>query len=603
MATIQVTITPTSSFIEDGFDYVVQNMNWNNIPTNSYLTIIIPNVGETVVGTTIEQQLLPSNVMATASSIGIYASDYYDYHSGGNDFRTTDIFPITFVVKRNGQVISNVVKLNMKIKPQPPTFDTTPTYEDINNDSLVLTNDNQMIVNGLSTIKISNLKGSAYKGGTLTKVNVKTKNGPINTPYSIVEHNSYWIRIYDFESLYKNLIITLIDSRGWTNSYELADISKFKYIWQTLKINNYTVEHDNVSETTPLTASGVYSEGYQLGTTTVEASYSYKENVEGSTETSGVSTLNITKTPTYDYNNFLSILDEYNVPTYQTDSENLQYYDKQTFENGINNLFSSAIFYNDKYTQEYLQADYDSTNERYYCKSGDYNGSWKKFWRETLELIYDKIIENGGNYEWSIEEPAIQGNLQSGFSIDKTFNVKLSMQTILNGITTTIESQVFLPTAIPAIDVYKDNVSIHGLYDETLGGTQINSDLYVNGKKLFQENILWQGVSYMNQTQSATLTKKVSETKHGIVLVWSGYSGGAQNNNFYTYFVPKEIVNLHAGSGFFMSMGGTEGIIAYKYVYINDNIITGNANNSGNHSHGGLSYTNSSMVLRYVIEV
>lgn len=109
-------------------------------------------------------------------------------------------------------------------------------------------------------------------------------------------------------------------------------------------------------------------------------------------------------------------------------------------------------------------------------------------------------------------------------------------------------------------------------------------------------NLLWEGAFYMHGTQTAWLSQKVSEQTNGIVLAWSGYSNGeAKNYNWVFTFVPKYWVTAFPGNGVFQVMGGTQGVAGMKYVYVFDNRITGNAENSNG--------TNKNFVLRYVIGV
>ena len=157
-----------------------------------------------------------------------------------------------------------------------------------------------------------------------------------------------------------------------------------------------------------------------------------------------------------------------------------------------------------------------------------------------------------------------------------------------------------------------DNTEYPVTPDEIDGTTPLDADTL----NLMQDNIedaidelktqkiLWSGGSYMNNTQTINLSETVSSQNNGIVLIWSAYSGSAaQNSNFVFNYIPKKAVELVGGSGVFQSMGGDEGIVAYKYVYVRNDRIVGHANNSGTHTSGGITYNNSRFVLRYVIGV
>lgn len=120
--------------------------------------------------------------------------------------------------------------------------------------------------------------------------------------------------------------------------------------------------------------------------------------------------------------------------------------------------------------------------------------------------------------------------------------------------------------------------------------------------------VLWSSSGlYMNASQTATLSEAVSKQAHGIVLVFSSYSSGAGDNaNFHSFFVPKAHVAAHPGKGseFVMASSNAPGSFRFKYLYISDTAITGNADNSWDGTSGsGVKVTNSGAVLRYVYGV
>lgn len=106
--------------------------------------------------------------------------------------------------------------------------------------------------------------------------------------------------------------------------------------------------------------------------------------------------------------------------------------------------------------------------------------------------------------------------------------------------------------------------------------------------------------SYMNADQTVSFSEKVSDQPNGIILVWSWYSGGASNQAFIFTPIPKSHVVNHETCGVCCSGLCEDGHMA-KYVYIHDTKVTGYSGNSGTKSWGGVSCTNSSFVLRYVI--
>lgn len=505
MAYISFTATPSTKYMEDNITIKITK---GTLPSGALVSILGKHGDYWL-----DMGRYPISGTSKTFKIDQRFLDFYY-----SELPNTDKGLLNFdIVDKNGDSLTppeweddfKIIQKTLYIKPQPPTFDNVPTWQDINSTSVNFSNNNQMIVHGLSKLKISNINATAYKGATLKTIVFRNTN----YSYSNVHTNGITAELSYLEN--KNytpyLYIDIIDSRNLRNRIKIVDVSKFKYMYMLPKIKELSVERDGISETTILKAKGYYSEGYQVGINGLNSSYNYKENAAGTSWISGITNLRIKKTMSREYEDFLAILNEYENPTYEIDENNLQYYNKQIFENGINDLFSNAISYNDKYTQEYLQTDYDSINERYYCKSGGYNGSWKQFWEDTLELIYNQIYENGGNYEFeivdSLDNPdvAIQGDIQSGFSIDKVFNIQLLIADMMNQ----VNQMALLPTAIPAIDVYKSNVAIHGLYNEILGGTQLNGDLYVDGVKvsLNKSSITCNCKTNTNNTSTSSFTQ------------------------------------------------------------------------------------------------
>lgn len=63
---------------------------------------------------------------------------------------------------------------------------------------------------------------------------------------------------------------------------------------------------------------------------------------------------------------------------------------------------------------------------------------------------------------------------------------------------------------------------------------------------------LWSGASFMREGQTATLTKKISECKNGIVLLWSNYDtteNAATDGDVVATYIPKKSINGGNWSG------------------------------------------------------
>ena len=110
---------------------------------------------------------------------------------------------------------------------------------------------------------------------------------------------------------------------------------------------------------------------------------------------------------------------------------------------------------------------------------------------------------------------------------------------------------------------------------------------------------------YMNASQTVYLEEKVKEQLNGIILVWSFYdSGVAQNWSWNFTVIPKIFTTDNTSVGgmcTFMVNNATFGSVAVKYLYIYDNHITGNDNNSKTGTGTtAIKYANNKFVLRWV---
>lgn len=118
--------------------------------------------------------------------------------------------------------------------------------------------------------------------------------------------------------------------------------------------------------------------------------------------------------------------------------------------------------------------------------------------------------------------------------------------------------------------------------------------------------LLWtDNGSYMGSNQTATLSEKVSEQEHGIVLHWQAFVSGTTRNYNHEYtFVPKQHIIANDGAGIDCHMGTAGfGYIATKYVYVYDTKIVGNDDNTKTGTGSGISYNNKYWVLTQVIGV
>ena len=109
---------------------------------------------------------------------------------------------------------------------------------------------------------------------------------------------------------------------------------------------------------------------------------------------------------------------------------------------------------------------------------------------------------------------------------------------------------------------------------------------------------------YMNETQTVYLEEKLSEQLNGIIIVWSFYDNGAKNWSWNFTVIPKAFIADNpsvAGMSTFMVNNATLGSVAVKYLYIYDNSIKGNENNTKTGTGASaIKYANNKFVLRWV---
>lgn len=117
--------------------------------------------------------------------------------------------------------------------------------------------------------------------------------------------------------------------------------------------------------------------------------------------------------------------------------------------------------------------------------------------------------------------------------------------------------------------------------------------------------ILWTGALYMTASHKITLSEPIRQQPSGITLVFSRYDNGAAlEHNYNSFFVPKFLVEEKPGVGSAFRMNTVNfSMVATKYLYINNETITGNDSNDDTGTGNGVTYNNAAYVLRYVIGI
>ena len=107
----------------------------------------------------------------------------------------------------------------------------------------------------------------------------------------------------------------------------------------------------------------------------------------------------------------------------------------------------------------------------------------------------------------------------------------------------------------------------------------------------------------MNESQTIHLSEKLSDQRFGIVLHWQAYvPGDGMKDYWHNYaFVPRTHALSDPGQGVSGIFDCGESIVI-KYVYVNDDRISGNeANGSSSYSLQGMKIDNRKLALAEVL--
>ena len=121
----------------------------------------------------------------------------------------------------------------------------------------------------------------------------------------------------------------------------------------------------------------------------------------------------------------------------------------------------------------------------------------------------------------------------------------------------------------------------------------------------FQNQVLWSGAVWPTGEQSCTLMYPITEMPHGVLIIFSNYSGSIQNTRIHCFYVPKKAISQWSGSGFQFNMFSTDfSQVCGKYLYIANSKITGhNDNTKTGTASSGIKYANNTFALRAVVGV
>ena len=224
--------------------------------------------------------------------------------------------------------------------------------------------------------------------------------------------------------------------------------------------------------------------------------------------------------------------------------------------------------------------------------SGNYYGGSFGAVDNSLTLAVRYKTGDGEYGEWVTVNP-------SGGSSSYEYTIQLEGLDYMQTYTFQARATDLLEDVLSAEKV----VSTIPVFDWGHDDFNFNVPVTIQGKRMGENTILWNGSSAMIATDRAELSEPISAQMNGIVLVFSAASGDVSWNMQY---VPKVMVNLLNGGGmaFMMAPNAAMGKFGAKYLYISDDVIEGDVSNeTAGTGASAIKFTNADLVLRYVIGV
>ena len=190
-------------------------------------------------------------------------------------------FYITTVI--GGNTYYSTLDRTLTIVNANPIF-TSFNYEDANSNTIALTGNSSKIVNGYSTLRISNLAAAGNKGATLQLIQIND----IQYPYS----ENFTIDIEKWTS--NKITIYVIDSRNNSTKLEtLIGINFINYTEKTITERS-CLREGSINEESILSFKGTFfNSSFGAVANTLTASYKYKETGSNAW-ISGITALNLT---------------------------------------------------------------------------------------------------------------------------------------------------------------------------------------------------------------------------------------------------------------------------------------------------------------------
>lgn len=470
-----------------------------------------------------------------------------------------------------------------------PTISDTSII-DTNALSVGLTGDNTKFIRYVSTPKLT-WNANAKNSATL-------KSQTINNVSATSPYQSNWAESFK---------LNVVDTRDYSNTYDFTFPSLVQYFYP--QVNAYGRRETAISSKVLLTITGKFFKGNfsdtNPNTLTVECKYKKKEdtdwttvlleptiNDDGSFSMSDLDmgeicdyqhswqfSVSVTDKIATQSSNFFITIGEPLWSGYKKDGSNVFKLNGQLLwkESGYGDKFAIKPQFNGTDDENYLaifgavgDAGTNPDLEGLLTITGKSGHVWTK----------GNIVSSGlmQAYTGFYSRNAGSVNVAVGNS---TLVIKQALSnddgTPQNGVVLEYGNSTSWSGQLLITDNANDGIWFNGWYNGTRGTwKKLAFEDYVKN-----QDTIWQGDYQMGENETINLSQKISAQKTGIVLIFSGYSNGTvQNNNHTSYFIPRRFVGLYAGGGVVIPVGEAGGVKGAKYIYVYDDHLTGNANNT-----------------------
>lgn len=405
----------------------------------------------------------------------------------------------------------------------------------------------------------------------LTFANQNTTGTTVSVTYTITTHNgnndigsnSYTVSCNIPTSIKPSCSVTVSDSTGYLSTYGsyIQGKSKIKVDIKTTIAYGSTID----TYVTSFDKKTYKTKTFTTDTISTAGDLKISSTVTDKRGRSGTST------------NTVKVL-AYNVPVISKLSVN------RCDENGITNQEGSYA----KITFSSTASNLNNVNKVTYTLQYKYSSS--STYDSTTELSnYSGLYKvSNGSYIFPADA-------------SRSYSVKL---TITDGISSTSKiTSVSTGFTLLHFGANANSIGIGKIVEQD---NVLDIGLPVKFSRGMAPKTLWSGAYHMTVDQTISLTEKVSEQLIGICLVFSAYTNGVSQNFDWNYFVVPKSHTIHRngqGIDFHMCNAGFSNI-ATKYVYIYDDKIVGNSNNSNSGTGAsGITFNNSSFILRAVLGI